>query len=1570
MAAFKLYLLTADVEKGSYFGDVISSFKGQLSDNTLKTDVEFWKSSLIESNNYSFNEKISIHQNAQKEFSFDMASKYLWNNRWISNPFVERLSVGSLILLTDKYDNNHLFIVKTIKTQLLEINTVYSYECQDAFSYILTRQNEGYSISNDPTSTDFIGAKTLDWWVNKICDECYIADKYVTLEEIIYKKYNKKIAITTKEDSITDSIKIIKTSMKNMSAITDNSITTETFSFSCDGSSALNAILSLCELVGFTINTYEEVIFIANQIKIQRYFWLEPSKIENISPYLYSPKKNIESFSFDQNGDSLTTVLNVKSHNIGDESVSLLPVLPPRFATWFQTQNWENSIYKTGFFTELLEGKTLTTSGDFPNLFIPDMDEMGEFSFEEIEGFSASNYSLVDGRIWIPIFSDNSTLTLDLTWWDNRIKFSQDDNLCYCYLTVDDISAIYNTYSFLCDLRIRQTANDSFTILHEYEEIPTKFRGEKVYAYFTIPAPEGLVKMWMAPKILLHIYSDISEDERYFATLADQIPWLENKIIDFSYFYQQGVLTNNEYVELMSKITNDLRIINGKLLCYAHEYYHALQTKVELLADLETAAETLHAELEAEGISKYAQDGAVQDLRNFLSKNRDLNSKYSSIEKLYGAQEIQNNYLNKYFNSQQSFLKNIYKFRQYFYAPSGESVTYHNKYDYTITRNSSKYISFSPNGFISCADFGVQKLNYHMTFYEKTQKDKIDVYSKTSVVTPLNYEKYYIQNNTSQIYNNILSGAQYNENNQYYILGEPFNKDFIQKVLQISDVQVNTYYILTKTQLQQYYLYCVHGKLTSTSPFYIKEEVGMQKLSDIVTDTEILNTDCLYFEHQVNVLDDEGNVTGTKTQYDPITYKRNTDKDFQGWKAVAGFYDNPTNKSPKGEDSNPYLFLKENNYTKYVSECGQGATGEIFASASGIIDSAIARWDLSTKTFKASTYENYFQYRIALTPFLSPQESSDKIYLFTPNIYYQKVNFSTAEILSGLYWSSSFTQDIVYSICNNDFVFIDTVDGCNDIGSFYKLIDFTPCCMNPTNTSAEHKEKFYARPIEIYSAINGEPINVLTDMSGNLSLGSVCDKLYVLTPEQVKYIQPSAYDSTITYYESKDDGFVRVAHFEEVKTQGAKYYIENSLNLHLEDFGKIGANKEVYFNFYLNENSNNEIITYKYPKLYKITLTPNTEGVVQDTSIDIAIDHEGNVFTGTLNISHSYQEDRNNYHNGDFWYHHIKNDNNKLYQEKALVIEQQLTEYWQQAYSASKYCDFFIPEHWQFQMGLVENKYFNRLFSVVDDSLTILSAIPNVSIYAPSNKTTSKYELIWDPYGTQSSGQLANKLDNNNPIFKSLANEVLGGVDNLYKLKIELNENIPFTYYYLTSGGWRWRDVIKQISSQGGEMFDFTGLYGLMFKWSQGFVENELSTYSQLLQQKETLWKELHITYPNLFLEGTFEYPTATTSSELLKMAQYAFMGKSKPENNYSVSILDIFSLKGYNGEELKIGYPIMIDATQYQLENINLQKAIDQYLFITDISYNLRSDVNISITVNSIKYDDKLIQKLVKLIR
>lgn len=57
----------------------------------------------------------------------------------------------------------------------------------------------------------------------------------------------------------------------------------------------------------------------------------------------------------------------------------------------------------------------------------------------------------------------------------------------------------------------------------------------------------------------------------------------------------------------------------------------------------------------------------------------------------------------------------------------------------------------------------------------------------------------------------------------------------------------------------------------------------------------------------------------------------------------------------------------------------------------------------------------------------------------------------------------------------------------------------------------------------------------------------------------------------------------------------------------------------------------------------------------------------------------------NNLTNGLFWsqYTNISDKNLTFLKEHAMIIETDLTNYWNQAYNASQLCQYFIPEHWQ-----------------------------------------------------------------------------------------------------------------------------------------------------------------------------------------------------------------------------------------------------------------------------------------------
>lgn len=114
------------------------------------------------STSFSYSEKITLSQNAQKTLSFSMNRYIIRENERLENPFVNLIQTGSQLLLTDQYNNEMFFTVTNIKYTIKETNIVYDYSCQDSFSYQLSKQNQGYTIDNDPTSADFIGPKTAD----------------------------------------------------------------------------------------------------------------------------------------------------------------------------------------------------------------------------------------------------------------------------------------------------------------------------------------------------------------------------------------------------------------------------------------------------------------------------------------------------------------------------------------------------------------------------------------------------------------------------------------------------------------------------------------------------------------------------------------------------------------------------------------------------------------------------------------------------------------------------------------------------------------------------------------------------------------------------------------------------------------------------------------------------------------------------------------------------------------------------------------------------------------------------------------------------------------------------------------------------------------------------------------------------------------------------------------------------------------------------------------------------------------------------------------------------------------
>ena len=78
---------------------------------------------------------------------------------------------------------------------------------------------------------------------------------------------------------------------------------------------------------------------------------------------------------------------------------------------------------------------------------------------------------------------------------------------------------------------------------------------------------------------------------------------------------------------------------------------------------------------------------------------------------------------------------------------------------------------------------------------------------------------------------------------------------------------------------------------------------------------------------------------------------------------------------------------------------------------------------------------------------------------------------------------------------------------------------------------------------------------------------------------------------------------------------------------------------------------------------------------------EIKITDGDDIYPITYKITRIERDDLSKLTNGQFWYKYNTALENPILFEKAAVIETQLTSFWQQAYTSSLYCEYFIPEY-------------------------------------------------------------------------------------------------------------------------------------------------------------------------------------------------------------------------------------------------------------------------------------------------
>lgn len=224
-----------------------------------------------------------------------------------------------------------------------------------------------------------------------------------------------------------------------------------------------------------------------------------------------------------------------------------------------------------------------------------------------------------------------------------------------------------------------QTKERIVYIKHYYDtndEILSKYKGNKeckVFIQIGLALPKNNASVMMYDNLVINCSRNFTQEELDFAEIADKCPWLENKLIDFSYFLNQKLLTTNEYAELMDNFINKLRKINGRLLMYSQSYYSALKLKVDQIAQLQNRVDAVCASYQSDVVDSFKNTGGVLSLDLFNKNYAAMEVGISESNKIsvVGLDKTLVSYANKYLKAQQRFLKNMYEFRKYFESPCG-----------------------------------------------------------------------------------------------------------------------------------------------------------------------------------------------------------------------------------------------------------------------------------------------------------------------------------------------------------------------------------------------------------------------------------------------------------------------------------------------------------------------------------------------------------------------------------------------------------------------------------------------------------------------------------------------------------------------------------------------------------------------------------------------------------------------------------------------------------------------------------------------------------------------------------
>lgn len=1711
-----------------------------------------------EAHSLTYNEKLSKHRNGQKDLTFSMNQMIIRQDEWFENPFCRLITNGTQLLLEDQYNKQYIFTVTNIKFNIKENNIIYDVTCQDSFSYQLSRQNNGYTIENDSSSADFIGARTLDWWVSqKIAKECYLYNyQYIPLFKGLYIKTDNSISLPYSTLSANDVKEIIKEIYLPADYNLDSTVKNandqdyyETIPFSCSGSSALNALISLAETLNMQVVVFEHL---NSDFSLTRYFWFEPQKNDDRIGLMYSPNKNIQNFGLTHKGDSLTTILNVNGPEYNDELITLIPSIPSFWGTYINSKEWRDSEYAPGMFSMICSSQSQTIT--FP-VTTRSSGNIVEFSLNNLAG------------------DDNKYEKLHHAYY-NKFNFWFSGVPSTTFSENNTYSAQHTSFKLI------RTINNQETPFNENEIIPPYVEGES----WSVRVQPVEASQSYGATIYITLYRDVTEDERNFATIADACPWLENKLINFEYFYNNNIISKKEYEEITNKVNNELRKINGQLLWYNQAHYNAIHRQTKLIADLTNKLDLLGATFQSDFISPLEEHSSIGvDINNFTNAYNDIfsGSKHYIDEKtLINLDSIKEEYATKYFNAQQRFLKNIYNFRNFFYQ--NNSLYNQNLYEHKLTLIPTESVDINGTYGFDILKFNLITNDFNL-YDTDTGKPFVNIYQqKDNQILPVEiayngrqmyYAEQFVNPQQALVYaaentycygtmsEGVFTPITYlstyadlikhylkvrstsSLNNYYY-----YSKDYIYTVLPGRGSGTNAGPYRCVTHLKQDILLSslnsfgrnLSGTITEdilwqylpVNNFYIKKtnhSIVYKKLQKDITGSERVDNDKREYyywyarnskkesiKNYVEYVDKRQN-GGTQNKdldslipiSNPYLYSEQTflpldfiSPDNEGLKYrlingtyapqtwtywAAGFltlstlglswlftlckqywskdwttqggpdYDVMGNRPQEGNripfyatDSNWYdSFQQYKESFDTVKEKGWTHTGSIMTivdaepgkywetiepylklgfqnlnlSASGRFT---LQWHLQHYTpevdalYRYFTEQNKWSYNYRKAYSLSTGTDAENVYYISNNykilnpdtLLHTNHNYYMCVIDNGNNANGSIfiendnskisnfenVDDVTYYPYTTRFIKLNAIDINNDNKNLLSILNQlypnatisveSTYIINITQNNDNIKVVFYEQFIHAKNTLTAEVIDDL-DVEKDI-YDSSTNQLADFSSKSDFWTDIYELNNELVWHETNNfDSYIDEQGNPHAIPENSLFYDKPNLNTRLYRVSELKDNTPPIQGYYINATEKTDQLFISTPSsytisIYKYDIASRGSEVLVKNLILTPKDFSASGSSYIYNFDSNYNIQLNitikdqiwTKTNGEFWYNY-KNSSHPVLQQQALSIETQLTQYWSTAYIASKYCEYFIPEHW-FSQQSGTTGYFNicipignsvELNSIYVPIVTLLrdennsTLLPRYSFkksLLPKNSIFSKEEEFKDKINYASASTL-----NNVAIRNALRNI---GEDTISWL---FEENGKTSYYYVEDTalgtGYTWANFAKTYNQQFSE---FSGLYIMFYKLISGYTNQDESRYYELKQEHDNFWSQLYHDYGYLLLENVYTNENATNSLDLLKMAKLYFKDLNTPERQYNITVIDTASLDNYKGEEIRIGDGIRVNAQEFYNEYDVIYQSLSQYLFVSDISYSLRQVTDISLTVNDIKYSDKMIQRLAKLIK